>query len=372
MPDRISTLDPGYQPGDLSVFPQAFDDQSTLYQVENYAETTVKQAVPYNAKYIIVNDASSFPPQGIICLGPMRGVTASQTHVYSNVGTKGSLGIQGLFKNTGTPDDIEIVCYGSRTDTVFKDLDRGFAGSRRNAWPVGTYVANTVMAEPHNACKDAIINIEKVVGTTQNTDPNSIYGRLLALENRMLSPQAFFRAYPKQGIPPLTVKFQNACSGIVERYLWDFGDGTVSLDANPTHTYTQEGNYTVSLTIITSTRGTGMLTKKNYISVSTSHAQPFFYAQPVPGPLWLSRKTSTLQGHLPTEILFVDQTPGKINQRYWIFGDGSEPLNVVDPYDHTATHVYEEPGRYSPTLLLTDASNNSTQQAYLPTPVIIL
>ena len=33
-------------------------------------------------------------------------------------------------------------------------------------------------------------------------------------------------------------------------YLWHFGDGNTSTQANPTHTYTQGGNYTVTLTAV--------------------------------------------------------------------------------------------------------------------------
>lgn len=34
-----------------------------------------------------------------------------------------------------------------------------------------------------------------------------------------------------------------------ENYTWDFGDGNVSFDENPTHTYTSPGIYTISLTV---------------------------------------------------------------------------------------------------------------------------
>ncbi|MCH8986671.1 PKD domain-containing protein, partial [Patescibacteria group bacterium] len=41
---------------------------------------------------------------------------------------------------------------------------------------------------------------------------------------------------------------------IVESYLWEFGDGETSTEANPAHIYKQAGTYTVRLTI-TSTDG---------------------------------------------------------------------------------------------------------------------
>ena len=32
-------------------------------------------------------------------------------------------------------------------------------------------------------------------------------------------------------------------------YLWNFGDGTTSTEANPTHVYGEKGTYTVELTV---------------------------------------------------------------------------------------------------------------------------
>ena len=49
-------------------------------------------------------------------------------------------------------------------------------------------------------------------------------------------------------------------------YLWDFGDGTTSTEANPSHTY-RYGSYTVSLTV-NGPRGTDSETRTGYIQVS--------------------------------------------------------------------------------------------------------
>jgi PKD repeat protein len=59
-------------------------------------------------------------------------------------------------------------------------------------------------------------------------------------------------AEPDEGPPPLTVKW----TSIVEdgtppfTYKWDFGDGSpASSEANPSHTYEKEGEYTATLTV---------------------------------------------------------------------------------------------------------------------------
>ena len=54
----------------------------------------------------------------------------------------------------------------------------------------------------------------------------------------------------------LTASFQNLSQFVYPdsidggHYIWDFGDGTTSTQINPTHTYTQGGNYSVTLTAV--------------------------------------------------------------------------------------------------------------------------
>ena len=59
---------------------------------------------------------------------------------------------------------------------------------------------------------------------------------------------ANFTASPTADIAPLTTKFIDTSSGNPVSWYWDFGDGETSRSKNPSHTYTDIGTYTVSLT----------------------------------------------------------------------------------------------------------------------------
>jgi len=45
------------------------------------------------------------------------------------------------------------------------------------------------------------------------------------------------------------VSLPNSSIGLNISYLWDFGDGTQSTEASPVHNYTQDGEYTITLTV---------------------------------------------------------------------------------------------------------------------------
>jgi len=66
---------------------------------------------------------------------------------------------------------------------------------------------------------------------------------------------------------PLTVQFTNS-SVNCDDFVWDFGDGSpTSTQKNPTHTYTQNGSFTVTLTGNSNGCGTDIKTKQNYINI---------------------------------------------------------------------------------------------------------
>jgi PKD repeat protein len=306
--DRISTLDQSYQTGDLSLFPVAIDNRSTLYEATNNAETTLVQSLSFLGKFLVVEDASRFPDEGLIRV------------------------------------DDELIYYGSKNTNILRDLKRGFALSRQGQHLIGTKVTCSVMAEHHNAIKDAIINIQKNIGIKVNPDPESLNGILTDLEFSLLAPKPKFRAFPLLGAPPLKVRFQNFSGGPPIRFLWDFGDGTTSVEVHPQHTYQKEGIYTVKVSMITSLGAQGIVTKKDYIKVDKNEKLPLFYAETITGT---SKQTA---GNAATVFKLVDQTDGDIISRYWIWDDNQNDL-VEDPDIHTATHIYDEPGEYEPVLL---------------------
>ena len=61
-------------------------------------------------------------------------------------------------------------------------------------------------------------------------------------------PAANFSATPEAGEAPLTVQFRDRSTGAIDSRWWSFGDSGSTL-RNPSHTYYNEGIYTVCLTV---------------------------------------------------------------------------------------------------------------------------
>jgi PKD repeat protein len=142
------------------------------------------------------------------------------------------------------------------------------------------------------------------------------------------------------GSVPLTVSFTSDVSGGSGGYTysWNFGDGGSSTLPNPTHTFTSQGTFTVTLTVHDS--------KMNRQSASTvieaMTLQVIVSANPASGNAPLSVSfTSTVSG-------------GSGGYTYlWTFGDGSTST------ESNSTHVYATPGSYTAYLTVTDSSSST-------------
>jgi len=132
------------------------------------------------------------------------------------------------------------------------------------------------------------------------------------------------------------VQFNNTTTGPgTLTYLWNFGDGTTSTAANPSHTFTGKGIYTVTL-VATSSDGCSSTTVRNKF-INVSDFNPAF-----------SLPAITCSN---TPALFTDQsTPPGSGAPQWTFSDGGTASGT------TAAHDFAAPGNYSVTLTETYGS----------------
>ncbi|MDP6684457.1 MAG: carboxypeptidase regulatory-like domain-containing protein, partial [Candidatus Marinimicrobia bacterium] len=81
---------------------------------------------------------------------------------------------------------------------------------------------------------------------------------------------ADFEGNPTDGFAPLTVQFTDMSMDFgtpIVAWFWDFGDGGTSNVQNPSHTYTMQGTYDVSLMILDMSGTSAQETKYDYINV---------------------------------------------------------------------------------------------------------
>ncbi len=134
---------------------------------------------------------------------------------------------------------------------------------------------------------------------------------------------------------PYTVRFTNSSAGATS-YLWTFGDGTTSTLANPVHTYTALGNYSVKLVCTNAVGCTNSLTKTNYIKINQPQANILNLPQQGCSPFsWAFSSTVNV-----TE---------PITAYLWNFGDGATST-LANP-----THIFG-PGTFTISLIITTAS----------------
>ncbi|GAA2355756.1 PA14 domain-containing protein [Dactylosporangium salmoneum] len=107
------------------------------------------------------------------------------------------------------------------------------------------------------------------------------------------APVASASASVTRGIDPLTVTFSSAGStdpdGDDLTYLWSFGDGTTSTEANPVKTFTEKGVYTVHLTVSSG----GDHTQAQPIVIQVGIPPTLTVALPVEGQLYRAGDTIT-------------------------------------------------------------------------------
>jgi gliding motility-associated-like protein len=169
------------------------------------------------------------------------------------------------------------------------------------------------------------------------------------------SPLPAFNASDTIGCFPLKVKFTDnslAGSGTIASWQWDFGDGTLSTEQSPVHTYTNSGQFTVILKIINSNGCQQVITKPAHINILNGVKASFSY--------------SSVSGcSTPAAITFTNKTTGTGAIKYaWDFGDGNKST-LANP-----SNTYQLTGSYS-VKLIASTSFGCADTMVVPNAIVI-
>jgi len=124
--------------------------------------------------------------------------------------------------------------------------------------------------------------------------------------------------------------------GTIDSWFWDFGDGATSTEKDPTHQYSDKGNYSVQLKVTDNDGGSNNVT----IGVTIYNIAPSsdFTFSP-----------NTPETGENVEFTDASSDPGnKLSSWSWSFGDGSSST------ERNPTHTYQKNGIYTVTLTAQD------------------
>ncbi len=207
----------------------------------------------------------------------------------------------------------------------FKDSSKGNPTSWK--WDLGNGTISYLQNPINTYLNSGSYNIKLIVKNATSAD--SIVRSKYIVVNAI--PIANFGSSQTGGCFPLDVTFKDsslAGSGTITLWKWDFGDGTLSNERNPVHTYTNAGNFTVVLRVTNSNGCTNVISRPAYIKIQNGVRAEFSY--------------ESQQGcRAPASVSFTNRSAGTGVLNYaWNFGDGktSNAINPVNNYQ--AAGVY--------------------------------
>ena len=133
-----------------------------------------------------------------------------------------------------------------------------------------------------------------------------------------------------------TIAFIDSSYGAIKEWRWDFGDGNISEERNPIHTYEESGEYDVTQ-IVTNEYNLSDTIKQKVIV--RKFLRPSF-------------DFSVFSGQAPFTVQFKNYSSDNAVRYIWNFGDGTYS------YEMEPAHNYTIPGQYSVSLTAVDEYEN--------------
>lgn len=154
----------------------------------------------------------------------------------------------------------------------------------------------------------------------------------------------------------LTVEFENTSNNATE-YIWDFGDGNTSTEINPTHTYSDFGEYEVSLTAI----NPGTCNGEDQVSQT--------FALTVPPPI--AQEIDLTQTGPCGELQIVAEISDteNISALTWLVNDEEAGADFTLNYSAAEAGTYDVTAEIIPVGCLTPLSISDTITAVIELPI---
>lgn len=197
-------------------------------------------------------------------------------------------------------------------------------------WAYGDGIVETLTAPPfiHNYLNLGVFNVQLRITDTYGCTDSITKQNLITIS----VPKAAFATADTNSCPGKPINFINASTGPSLSYQWTFGDGATSTLANPIHSYSSDGVYSVSLTITDQFGCVSTLNRLQYIKITTPFA---------------NFTVNDSIGNCPPLIVNFTNTAVNYASFIWDFGDGNTSLSV------NPSHLYNTAGVYIAKLTVT-------------------
>ncbi|OWW27024.1 hypothetical protein B4Q04_04925 [Zobellia sp. OII3] len=281
-------------------------------------EHTFTEAGTYDV-VLKVKDEEGLSSSGKLTIKVLAAKNEAPTAKISANTKSGEAPLEVRFTGSGSSDDQGIKTYAWN----FKD---GKAASTAN--PVHTFAkAGTFVVELAVSDEEGLTDKETVTITVEEpkNDP----------------PVSKPSASSQSGEAPVEIHFTGSNStddNEITGYKWDFGDGAISTEANPKHTFDTPGTYSVKLEVVDK----GGLKDVEHISITVS-------APENEAPTAVA-SASVLSGEAPLKVDFTggnsSDDKGVVGYS-WDFSDGTS--SSTNP-----SHTFNNPGTYMVKLTVRD------------------
>lgn len=152
-------------------------------------------------------------------------------------------------------------------------------------------------------------------------------------------PETYFTASTTSTTPDKPILFSNTTAD-GDHYEWTFGDGSISEEQNPTHSYSTEGSYMVTLTAF-SKNGKKSNSTSQIISIGLPPTCLFTFYPQIP--------------NVNETVQFTNNSSSNATSWLWNFGDGSTST------EKNPSHVFSSANSYVVSLTASNKFGNAIQ-----------